>query len=259
MTTIEIDEVKEMMKSYTGWLSDKTILKRINEEWVEITTPNLDRHNDYLQIYICRERDYYLLTDDGYIIDDLESSGCSLKSPRRKELFDLTIMGFGVQMEHDRLIMKATRDNFPLKKHNLLQAMLAINDLFYLSSPHITNLFYENVVEWFDESDIRYAPRVKFTGKSGYDIMFDFVIPKSKRSPERLIQLANVPNKDKVQMLMFKWIDIRAVRGVDVLSYVILNDKESSTSPPAIDALLHYDSIPIAWTEREKFKAELVA
>jgi len=29
-----------------------------------------------------------------------------------------------------------------------------------------------------DENEIRYTPSVKFTGKSGYDNLFDFVIPE---------------------------------------------------------------------------------
>ena len=45
--------------------------------------------------------------------------------------------------------------------------MLAINDLFYLAVPVVASLFYEDVVAWLDLHEIRYTPKVKFTGKSG--------------------------------------------------------------------------------------------
>jgi hypothetical protein len=73
-----------------------------------------------------------------------------------------------------------------MRKHNLLQAMLAVNDLFFLSIQMVASLFYEDVVSWLDTNEIRYTPNVKFTGKSGYDHLFDFVIPKSRRQPERI-------------------------------------------------------------------------
>jgi hypothetical protein len=39
----------------------------------------------------------------------------------------------------------ASPDNFPSRKHSLVQAMLAVNDMFYLAVPMVTSLFYEDV------------------------------------------------------------------------------------------------------------------
>src|SRR5215472_10093916 len=58
------------------------------------------------------------------------------------------------------------RKNFPVCKHNLIQAMLALNDLFYLAKPVVESLFFEDVVAWLDGNDVRYTPKVKFTGTS---------------------------------------------------------------------------------------------
>ena len=103
----------------------------------------------------------------------------------------LTLNGFGVHFNKNALEINATEKNFPLRKHNLLQAMLAVNDLFYLSAPSIKSLFMEDVVSWLDLSEIRFTPKVKFTGKSGYDHLFDFVIPKSPAKPERILHTIN--------------------------------------------------------------------
>ncbi|MDO8636673.1 MAG: DUF1828 domain-containing protein, partial [Dehalococcoidia bacterium] len=172
-----IDEIKTLLDNYTSWLRDKTLLRQVND-WVEITTPYLDRHNDLLQIYAKRSDSGYILTDDGYVIEDLEQSGCKLETAKRHALLKMTINGFGVQLNEKRLEIRTSVDNFALRKHNLLQAMLAVNDLFYLAEPMVASLFFEDVVSWLELSNIRYTPRVKFTGKSGYDHLFDFVIPK---------------------------------------------------------------------------------
>ena len=134
MTKTEIDA---LIENYFKWLKDNTSTKLINDTWSEITTPYLDRHNDCLQIYAKKENNNIILTDDGYIINDLISSGCALDSQRRKEILNTTIKGFGVSLDDNQIIVKTTIDNFPQKKHDLIQAMLAVNDLFYLSKPQI--------------------------------------------------------------------------------------------------------------------------
>ena len=63
--------------------------------------------------------------------------------------------------------------------------MLAVNGLFYLASPMVSSLFLEDVVAWLDENGIRYTPNVKFTGKSGYDHLFDFVISTRTKEPDK--------------------------------------------------------------------------
>ena len=138
-----VKDIQKLLDDYTRWLRDKTVLRDVGRDWVQVTTPHLDRHNDCLQFYVRREDNGYLLTDDGYIISDLINSGCPLDSPKRQELLKMTLAGFGVQMDDEQLLIKATPENFPLKKHNLIQAMLAVNDLFYLASPHVASLFYE--------------------------------------------------------------------------------------------------------------------
>ncbi len=46
-----IDEIRRLLDDYLGWLRDNTVLCETGG-WVEMTTPYLDRHNDYLQIFV---------------------------------------------------------------------------------------------------------------------------------------------------------------------------------------------------------------
>jgi hypothetical protein len=251
-----MEEIKTLMDQYVAWLGSKTTLRQV-ADWIEITTPYLDRHNDYLQIYARRQNGNYILTDDGYILDELELSGCKLESPKRVALLQMTLNGFGVKLVDGAMEVRASKDDFPMRKHNLVQAMLAVNDLFYLASPIVSSLFLEDVVAWLDQNEIRYTPNVKFTGKSGYDHLFDFVIPKSKKRPERILQAINRPSRDEAGATAFAWIDTKEVRAPDSRAYTLLNDSELMVSPSVMDALQSYDVRPIPWSKREDVVEEL--
>ena len=253
-----IDEVQQLMDRYLAWLKDRTSLRQLGDA-VVITTPYLDRHNDYLQIYAKRQDGGFLLTDDCYVLEDLERSGCKLDSPKRKKLLETTLNGFGVSLDAGALVVHATGDNFALRKHNMVQAMLSVNDLFYLASPMVSSFFYEDVMAWLDLNEIRYTPKVKFTGKSGYDHLFDFVIPKSRAKPERILRAINRPGKDAAQALLFAWNDTREVRSPDSRAYAVLNDGDRTVAADVVDALRSYDVHPVLWTHRDTMQEELAA
>lgn len=129
---LRVQDIQNLIDDYHGCLKDKTVLNQI-DEWVEITTSYLDRHNDYLRIYVKKTNGGFLLTDDGYIIDDLKQSGCKLDSQKNQELLNMTLNGFDVQREGNELHVHASVESFASRKHNLLQAMLAVNDMVYLA------------------------------------------------------------------------------------------------------------------------------
>lgn len=259
MTTAH--EIEKLLNDYRAWLKDKTTLREVNDSWVEITTPYLDRHNDALQIYARAENGSgYVLTDDSYTIHDLEASGCNLNTEKRKDLLKMTLNGFGVQMNKEALEVHASQENFPARKHNLIQAILAVNDLFYLASPVVESLFFEDVIAWLDSSNIRYTPSVKFTGISGFDHLFDFVIPKSpQKEPERIVQAVNRPTRDNAEAFIYAWNDTRQVRPPESKAYAVLNDSEHSISVGVLDAFRNYQIRPVQWSHRAEVVAELAA
>lgn len=255
------EQIQSSIDQYWSWLRDKTKLREI-EDWIEITTPYLDRHNDYLQIYAKNNTDdgIITLTDDSYIIQDLKHSGCDLlKSQKRKDILQEILNGFGVQGKGNSLVVHTSRDRFSRKKHDLVQAMLAINDLFYLASTTIKSIFLEDVANWLTLSEIRYISSVKITGKSGYDHVFNFVIPQSRQAPERFIKAISHPSRDRAEAVAFQWIDTREVRDPDSQAYAILNDTDFSPRAEIFEALQNYEVSPILWSQRERHRMELAA
>ncbi|MGD1072470.1 MAG: DUF1828 domain-containing protein [Bryobacteraceae bacterium] len=253
-----LSDIQELLDRYTAWLKSGINLRAIGD-WVEITTPYVDRHNDQLQIYAKRENGHFLLTDDGHTMQDLESSGCNPGTPKRQELLKMTLNGFGVKLDYEQLQVTATPENFPLKKHSLIQAMLAVNDLFYLAEPVVKSLFFEDVTAWLDLSDVRYTPKVKFTGLSGYDHLFDFVVPKSRRAPERILRAINRPNRATAETFIHAWSDTREVRSPESQAYAILNDSDQAVPAEVPEALITYNIRPVLWSYREEVRERLAA
>lgn len=196
---------------------------------------------------------------DGYTLQDLEQSGCRLDSPKRQELLRVTLNGFGVQQNDASLEIRATEENFALKKHSLLQAMLGVNDLFYLASPHTASLFYEDVVSWMTVNEIRFVEQARFTCKTGYDHMFEFVIPQSRKSPERIVKPINRPDKGSAMEMVFAWLDTRETRPPEARAYALLNDTDQIVKSDVTEAFLSYDVKPVKWSERETVREELAA
>lgn len=255
-----IAEMHELKDRYFSWLKDKTTLQAL-DDWIEITTPFLDRHNDYMQIYVRRDEAGYRLSDDGYTISDLEMSGCQLDTPKRQNLLAMTLRGFGVQKDAktNELFVTASGGNYPARKHSLIQAMLAVNDMFYLASPFVASFFLEDVETWLDSHNIRYSPRVKLTGASGFDHHYDFVIPKSDSHPERVLLSLNRPDRANVERTVFAWEDARRTRSSAANAYVLLNDAEQNIAENALAALRAYQVKPVLWSDRESVREELAA
>jgi hypothetical protein len=254
-----LNEIEQLLTDYRAWLKDKTTIRSVEDEWVEITTPYLDRHNDAIQIFARRDNGGYLLTDDGYIIRDLEASGCNLSTDKRRQLLQVTLNGFGVRLRDDSsLEVRTPSEGFPRAKHSLVQAMLAINDLFYLAQPVVESLFLEDVETWLKVNGVRFIPRAKFTGATGFDHMFHFVIPSSGDSPERVVQAINRPSKDMAQQFIHEWTDTQKVRNVESRAYAFLNDHQS-VAGGVIEAFRSYDIRPVLWSERVGAVRELAA
>ncbi len=254
MPTLPCDE---LVDSYMRWLRERITVADVGGV-CEITTPFLDRHNDHLQIYVKRTREGLLLTDDGYILSDLEMSGVDVTAERRRELVGTVLAGFGVREENGELIVEASEGEFPRGKHNLVQAMMAVNDLFVTARPRVARLFREDVERFLTANEIRFTPGIQLVGRSGLSHNFDFVIAASKQRPERTVRAINDLNREATSSLMFASSDTREARPSESQMYAILNDSDSrELRADLLQALRAYDIRPVRWSERERHVEDL--
>ena len=139
-----IQDIQRLLDDYHAWLESKTALRQI-DQWVEITTPCLDWQNYYLVIYVKQADGGFVLTDDGYTVDDLEQAGFKLESQKRQDLLRTTPNGCGVRVDGKALQVHASPEHFAPRKHNLVQVMLAVNEVVHPAVSMIASLDYEDV------------------------------------------------------------------------------------------------------------------
>jgi hypothetical protein len=248
------------VESYLEWLKTSLNALALDDDVTELTTPFLDRHNDYLQIYAERAgEDLYLLTDDGYIVAELKSAGVETRGSRREETIRELLTGHGVSLKGNELQVEATQSNLGQRAHSLVQAMLSLDDMFVLAQPRVATVFLEDVASFLDAHYVRYSPHVKFAGKSGLDHLINFVIPRSQSAPERIVQVVNNPRRDRIESLLFAATDIRAARGHEVAYYAMLNDSRRSVSPEVVNALAAYEIKAERWSTRDQVIESLAA
>lgn len=249
----------DILDKYIKWIKDNTSVKSIKDGKIcEIITPFLDRHNDHLQIYILKSGDSYKLTDDGYTLADLKLSGLEINTPKRQTTLKTALYGFGVKLgENQELTITANESNIGQKKHNLLQAILTINDMYILSQENIYSFFKEDVERYFQSNSIYFSRDIKIAGKTGFDHNIDFIISASQSKPERLIRTVNSPKKDNILSAIFAFNDIAQTRNTPTKDYVIYNDTEKKVSPDVDSALSNYEVQSIPWSLKTDYIDEL--
>ena len=241
----------KLKEQYIKWLEDETTLNKINE-YLEITSPFLDRYNDYLQVYAKMDNDNeILLTDDAYTLNNLKMAGVDINSPRRKQLLDNFLNKYKVQLDNDALTIKTGVEDFPQKLLFLMQTMLNVDDMFMLSQNRVSSIFLDDIKEFLDSREIFYSENVNFVGKSGFFYYYDYLIQRTKNKPERLCKVINNPNKQNFQSTMFMWNDTKETRNEDSKLIVFLND-ENKIDSSIIEGFKNYNVDTILWSEKDK-------
>jgi hypothetical protein len=248
---------KKIINDYIAWIKDNSFVRNVrNGEYCAITTPFMDRYNDHIDIYVSEEDGgKFRLSDDGDTIGDLTMSGAYSNTPKRKQIFEATVNGFGVETDGESLFTIASSQDLPQKKHALIQAILAVNDMYMMSQENVWSFFKEDVTAFLSVKNIPFVPNIKLPGKTGYDHTIDFVIPKTSKSPEKLIKTLNKADKNQVTAAVFAFADVAQLRNENVdgsEQIIVYNDEAEELNSDAQRALLQYNIKPLAWSKRDE-------
>jgi hypothetical protein len=249
-------ECELLINGYLRWLKEGLHVNELERSCV-VATPFLDRHNDEIEIYVEKSSGGVLLTDDGYTMRDLAACGMSFSTDKRKAHLTAILNGFGVKQEGEELRVNATPHDFPQKKHNLVQAMLAVNDMYVMGEEHVLSLFKEDVAMFLEASGIPVFPDFKLSGRSGFDHKFDFGLGKTQKRPQRVVQAINNLTKDQATSFAFAVTDVKAMRSEPLQAFALVNDVEHPPSDENLSALRAYDVEPLFWSRRSESLAQL--
>lgn len=247
--------MKELLDNYYEWLKQNTIVNEIGE-YTEVTTPFLDRHNDCIQFYMKKiDSKNIFITDDGYVLSDLEDCGFNINTPRRKNLLETILLNHHIKLDEDNCLTVTTSvDKFAIAKHFYIQGILAINDLYNINRKNVASLFIEDISSFFDDNELSYNENIKLTGKSGLDHNIEYLFSPIKRKniPERYLKAINNPDNNNTKSTLFIWDDIKNARKTENKMYVILNDSNSKVNSNIIEAYKNYGIEPLLWSKKEE-------
>ena len=246
-------DIKKMITDYTEWLK-KEITYFAFGEYTEITTPYMDRFNDYLQIYAKMNSDGTLtLTDDGYVIGNLISSGIKFtKNSKRFNALMSIAHKFNVTiLDGEEITTTALPDNFPQAKNMMVQAMLSIDDLFVVSPENVKEMFLEDIETYFSANDIFFTRDFSLLGKTGTVYTYDFHFQRTKNRPERFCRGINRLDISKRDLALFNWVDTQEKRK-DASELIIIYNDEHSVKDDVLRGFTNYGVPVVPFSERQK-------
>ncbi len=241
-------EVRKLIKSYSQWLEESSILEKRKGCWHELNAPLYDNANDCIQIYVRIEGDDVIFTDGAYTLNSLIAQGMSMSSSR-KALIENILRQYGTRLSGYELTAKATRSNFALKKHMFIQSILRLDDMAVLSKENVASTFADGVRQFLDKREIYYTRDVQMEGRAGYTHSYDLLFQRSKTKAERLCRVLNSPGASLVASTLFSWKDTKENRDKSSQLIVILNDSRKGMATEAGNALLEYNATVIFWSE----------
>jgi len=245
-------DIQKMINDYTAWLRAEITTAAFGE-YTELTTPYLDRFNDYMQIYVKQNTDGTIaLTDDGYIIGSLISSGMTFKKgSNRQKMLDRIATNYGVSINGEDITTTATANNFPQKKHMMVQAMLAVDDLYVVSAEGVKDLFLEDVETYFNANEIYFSKDFSLVGKTGTIYTYDFHLQRTKEKPERFCRGINKLNLSKRDLTLFNWMDTQEKRG-DLSELIVLYNDNNAVSDDVLVGFHNYGIKTVPFSNRQE-------
>lgn len=170
---------------------------------------------------------------------------------RRKTMLDRIIKNFSLSLDGNSIMTTATVSNFPQKKHQLVQAMLSIDDMFELNSENVKNFFVEDIETFFNSNDVFYSRDFSLLGKTGSIYTYEFHFQRTRNRPERFCKAINKLNESKRNLTIFNWIDTQEKRNNEGELIVMLND-ENMVNSTDIDAFKNYAIKPVCFSQRQE-------
>lgn len=251
-----IDQLKQ---EYLEWTQKKLKFER-NDGFVEIVTPFVDMHHDYVSLFCSKESNGYKLSDDGYLINELNDLGVDVtKSSKRNQFFTMTLNIFGISFDSStsELYVKFhTLSEYPERQQRLIQCVMRVSDMLLTSRNRVISFFTEDIANYFLENDVFFNESASFIGRSGRGQTFDFALPRTKRVKPKLIKAINNPTSESYKDPLLSFIDVQETKS-DHGFLVVANDTNIAISDKFVQSLENYNIKVLPWSDRNKWVEEI--
>lgn len=125
--------IDNLKKAYEAWNNQCLVLENFNG-FIEVTTPFVDMHHDFIQLYFIKEsNNSFKITDDGHILNELAMLGIDIKnSQKRSDFFQTSFNLFGVKYNektNELFVAFSNVRDYPEQQDRLIQCLLRISSM----------------------------------------------------------------------------------------------------------------------------------
>ena len=245
---------------YLNWIN-KCNYTDLKNEWIEIKTPFTDFTGSYIYLFAKEIDGKYYLTDYGNILNELDMHNIQIKG-QRKDLLNKILLSQKCEIgkNNDICIKFSNIENFPKYKHQLIQAIINISDLFLTSKSNIENLFLFDVIDFLDKQEISYSSRpYSLQGKSELTNNFDLNIGQIRKRniPTLHTRIINRLTDNSMKSILFATTDLYLDKNEKIAT--IINDIDNKIDNKKADVLRKSNIEVIFWNDIidyfEKYKS----
>ncbi|MFC6165300.1 DUF1828 domain-containing protein [Lactiplantibacillus dongliensis] len=248
--------IQSLQQAYLDWATQKQTFET-QANFTTIRTPFVDMYHDTIELFIEHQAGQYILSDDGYTLDELDTLDLQLSSGRaskkRQAYFNQICLNFGIQVHQKELQIRFTDlAAMPQKQFQLVQGMLQIMDMLQTSRDRVSDYFLEDIRNYFFEKELSFVEDVSFQGQTGNMINFNYIFgKKSINDKAKAIKAVNRPKSIAYESPLMGIIDVRDSRP-DTDFYVLANDTES-ISDKFISSFENYSIPVLQWSKRDNW------
>lgn len=200
---------KSLENNYYDWLKRNLDFNDDTNDFISITTPFVDINFDNITLYTksFSSGNSFVLTDLGDTLFNLEMAGIQInKRTKREEILINILNNFGIKRKNNQLIIETDLEHFALAKTSLVQAIVNVYDLVFLSRNNVIETFSEIFDNFLTKNEIRFIKNISLpiSGISA-SANFNFAIPSNGKSSEKFIKTINGSNNSEEMSKLFNY------------------------------------------------------
>lgn len=227
--------------------------------FVRIRTPYLYPDGDFIDLYLKKKEDDYILTDLGETLRWLRMQTVSIKrTEKQEELIRDTLSTFKVEKYRGMLILRfSKKEEIAAAVTDLSQAVFRISDIWFTFKTKTFKSIVDKVAKFLGEQNIKFETNKQFDGLSGRKRKVDFYIKSTDH--ESLIDVLSTASKSSANTrsdsVYTVWSDLSYLQENSGHSkFISLFDDYVDIWTPENFRLLEEVSTVAYWSRKEEFK-----
>src|SRR5690625_2887570 len=243
-------DVEQISQEYLKWVKNSNKFTK-HKDIIEINTPSVDSFGDNISLILKAEGDKIRISDDAYLVWNLEAHGLNItkKKSKRNNLLRsiLTYESVSLNPDTNEIYKISSMKNIGQSIHEVIQSISKISDLMYLNKSNVKSFFYEDVFNYLKQNkdNFDYFRNLQIVGQSKLAYNFDALFT-TRNKVKKLSRFYNSFTKNTVDDALVSWLDTIRYREErfdgSLQMAIVINDENNKTFPREyLDALSEYD------------------